>query len=126
MQKILPVLLICSILGQASVRSAWTLHYQLNRAAYIAKCENKDKPMLHCDGKCAFKKQMAAREKSNSQEPQLPDAFREIKDIQLFFEFQALEIWSIALLEQKINLPPYQAPLPDAPLEGIFRPPAAC
>ncbi len=126
MQKVLSIVLICSILSQASIRTAWTLHYQWNRATYIAKCENKDKPMLHCDGKCAFKKQMAAREKSNSKEPRLPDSFREIKDIQLFFESPLTIPVSIAQTTAKICLPPYQAYLPEAPATGIFRPPAGC
>ncbi len=125
MQRILSILLICSILGQAFLRTAWTLHYQMNRASYIALCENKDKPKLHCDGHCAFKKQMAAREGNNQKEPQLPDAFRELKDIQLFFEPQALLAFAMAPQEVATPLPPYLAYLPEAPIQGIFRPPAA-
>jgi hypothetical protein len=84
MLRFASIALILSIVGQASLRTAWALHYQLNRAAYLARCVNKDKPALHCDGKCAFMQQIKAREKSK--EPQLPKHFREIKDIQLFFD----------------------------------------
>jgi len=124
MQRFLSLLLLCGIIGQASVRTAWTLHYQWNRAAYVAQCENKDKPSLHCDGKCAFKKQMAAREKNNSKEPQLPENFHEIKDIQLFFQCPAyLNIVDTALWSA-VALPPSRVTLPDAPVADIFRPPA--
>ena len=36
------------------------LHYQLNKA-YIAAnlCENRDKPIMHCNGKCHLRKQLA-------------------------------------------------------------------
>ena len=125
MQRFLSLLLIIGILGQASIRTAWTLHYQWNRAAYIAKCENKDKPSLHCDGKCAFKKQMAAREERNSKEPQLPDHFREIKDIQLFFEPLSLDALSIVTIHERVTLPPYWVFLPESPVDRVFRPPAA-
>ncbi len=125
MQRILTSLLICGILGQASIRTVWTLQYQLNRASYVALCVNKNKPALHCDGQCAFMKQIAAREENNSKEPQLPDSFRESKDIQLFFEFQALPMLSMYKVKAAIMLPPYRIFLPDAPVKGIFRPPVA-
>jgi hypothetical protein len=124
MQRITVILLLCGIFGQVSFRTAWTLHYQWNRAVYVAKCVNKDKPSLHCDGKCAFKKQMAAREKNSNKEPQLPDNFHNIKDIQLFFEAPTTPF--IVELE-RLNLatpPPYQAVPPEAPVADIFHPPA--
>jgi hypothetical protein len=100
------------------------LHYQWNRAAYIAKCENKNKPSLHCDGKCAFKKQMAARSQNGSKAPQLPDNFREIKDLQLFFESPTILYFSFEDSSEAVALPPYWAFLPEAPIARIFRPPA--
>ena len=124
MQRFLTLLILCGILGQASVRTAWTLHYQWNRAAYMAQCENKNKPSLHCDGKCAFKKQMAAREQSNSKAPQLPESFQQIKDIQLYFETQSLPYFSNFEEPLLLGMPPYSAALPDAPVADIFRPPA--
>ncbi len=67
---------------------------------------------------------MAAREKNNSKEPQLPENFREIKDIQLFFEFlPCLNIVDTAFWSA-IALPPCRVTLPDAPVADIFRPPA--
>jgi len=124
MQRFLTFLIICGILGQATIRTAWTLHYQLNRAAYITKCVNKDKPSLHCDGKCAFKVQMAAREKSSHQEPRLPENFSDIKDIQLFFEGQAFPCFSIVEYLKSTSFPLYQAHLPEAPVSDVFRPPS--
>jgi hypothetical protein len=44
--------------------------FYLNRA-YIAKnfCVNKDKPMMHCDGKCYLSKKITAQEKQDQQSP---------------------------------------------------------
>jgi len=124
MQRFLTFLIICGILGQATIRTAWTLHYQLNRAAYLAKCVNKDKPGLHCDGQCAFKKQMEARERSQNKEPRLPENFSEIKDIQLFFEGQYLPCFSMVAYPESASFSPYQTHVPEAPASDVFRPPA--
>jgi len=124
MQRLLSILLLFGILGQATVRTAWTLHYQWNRATYIAKCENKDKPKLHCEGKCAFMKQLAAREKNNSREPQLPESFTQIRDIQLFFEpFSDLQIVGTETMA-KTRYPLYLRRMPIPPVEDVFHPPA--
>lgn len=124
MRYIAASILILTIFGQAFVRTAWVLHYQWNRAVYMERCENKLKPSLHCNGKCLLRKKMLAEYASQDPAaPQLPDSFREIKDIQLFFEpLPALltladEAW------QAVALPLYQMPVSDAPPVGVFRPP---
>src|SRR4051812_41024421 len=40
---------------------------------YIAKnlCENRDKPMMHCCGKCILKKKLQEEEKRNQEEQRL-------------------------------------------------------
>ncbi len=124
MQRYLSILLVVGIFGQASIRTAWTLHYQWNRAAYLAKCVNKDKPYLHCNGQCAFMKEVAAREQKNTQEPRLPEGFREIKDIQLFFETPVFLRFTTSQFSVALELPPYQVQIPDAPVADIFKPPA--
>lgn len=122
MRFALVIVLLCGIVGQATIRTAWTLHYQFNRAAYLAKCVNKDKPYLHCNGQCAFMKEIAAREQS--QEPQLPENFQQIKDIQLFFESAVLLPFFPEKLQPEADLPPYQWALTDPPARGLLKPPA--
>lgn len=125
MKQVFVFLLISCITGQAFVRTAWMLHYQWNRAVYLQNCENRDKADLHCDGKCYLKKQMAASENTNPQEPQLPAGFHQIKDIQLYFEPSApLPQWIAP--EWTAVLLPYTRQCPgDVPLAGVFKPPAA-
>jgi hypothetical protein len=55
------------------------IEYELNKK-YIAEvlCENKDKPEMHCNGKCHLKKQL---KKANSapeqqEQPQAPPPFK--------------------------------------------------
>lgn len=123
MLRVASIVLIFEIFGQASVRTAWALHYQLNRAAYIARCINKDKPTLHCEGKCAFMQQLREREKSN--EPQLPESFRQIKDIQLFFDSgPSLAISNPLYFANMGGAYYYLMSVTATPAADIFKPPA--
>jgi len=56
------------------------VHYEINKDEITAKyCVNKDKPQMHCCGKCLLKKKLAEQ-----QEQQKLPAFPDIKtDIQL-------------------------------------------
>lgn len=57
---IMLIIISLSVFAQGVV----VLHYYINKA-YIAKnlCENRNRPMLHCDGKCVLAKKLAAQEK---------------------------------------------------------------
>lgn len=124
MRRILSLLLIFAIFGQATIRTAWTLHYQWNRAQYMEHCINKARPNLHCNGQCGFMKQIAAQEKKRGKEPQLPENFSEIKDIQLFFESAFFPYIPVPEPLDWVALPPYGMFVPEAPVTDIFRPPA--
>jgi hypothetical protein len=127
MKRYLILLMVGCISAQSFVRTAWTLHYQWNRAVYLKNCENRDKSDMHCDGKCYLKKQMAASENGDPKAPELPSGFRQIKDVQLFFEdAEPVTIVAIAPAEAGRSLPPFAAyRLPTPPLAGVFKPPAA-
>ncbi|HAD13987.1 MAG TPA: hypothetical protein DCF33_16300 [Saprospirales bacterium] len=122
MRFVFLILLLSGIVGQATIRTAWTIHYQMNRAEYLARCVNKDKPSLHCNGQCAFMKEIAAREKS--QEPQLPENFQQIKDIQLFFVSAIFPY--LTPDTDCLKSIPLSAPwaLMEPPAHGIIKPPA--
>lgn len=126
MKQVLAFFLIFCISGQAFIRTAWTLHYQWDRALYLKNCENRDKPNQHCDGKCYLKKKMAVSENNNPKEPLLPQGFREIKDIQVYFESYDLFPYFTDETERLVPLPPFTNRfLADVPEAGIFKPPAA-
>jgi len=44
-----------------------TLQFKLNQDFFIEICENKDKPEMHCNGKCHLKKQIQEHEKKESE-----------------------------------------------------------
>ena len=125
MKQIFGLFLACCILGQASVRTFWVMHYQWNRAVYLAHCENKNKPDLHCDGKCYLKKKMEVKQDNDPKEPRLPESFHQIKDLQLFFE-EGAELQNLAeVLSPILSFPVFRAFYEDVPGTRLLKPPAA-
>lgn len=54
------VLLILTLGFQCLVKLGLITFYQLNKTYIInALCENKDKPKMHCEGKCFLKKHLS-------------------------------------------------------------------
>jgi len=68
--RLLAILLICSLFAENISRLLVTAAFELNQQ-YIAEyfCVNKDKPMLHCDGKCYLARKLKeAEEKEKKSE----------------------------------------------------------
>lgn len=110
--------LLCANLSNAFVY----LGFEVNQK-YIAKelCENKDKPQMHCNGKCyLMKKLKQAQEKEQKQErqsqkPQVQDA---IVSTALVFK-------QYAFAEIKFHVP-FSTGMPQSIKNSIFHPPQEC
>ncbi len=80
MKSILIGLIIVGLFLQAFNKVGILVSYQINKE-YISKnlCENRDKPLLHCNGKCHLAKQLQKADsedtKNGSQRNNLQDAF---------------------------------------------------
>jgi len=63
LNKLLSISILIAFLFQAGVKTGVMLWYQANKA-YIGKelCENRDRPQLHCDGKCILAKKLKKAE----------------------------------------------------------------
>lgn len=46
------------------------LNYYTNTASYAKNCENKARPMLHCNGKCQLMKKLKQEENKDKQNPE--------------------------------------------------------
>jgi hypothetical protein len=67
MRAFLAILLACAFLLQPASKLLILAHYELNRE-FIAQnlCENRSKPMLHCNGKCHLKKQLQKEDRKET------------------------------------------------------------
>ena len=68
-RSVLTYLLLISVALQPFSREVTIMSFELNRE-YIIKnlCENRDRPQLHCDGKCFLAKKLAAQQKQQDKE----------------------------------------------------------
>jgi hypothetical protein len=72
MHKIAATILLIAFLGQTFDQGFCYVGYVINKAEYMRNCENKYRPMLHCNGKCQLMKKMEAqRKKDEQQAPEL-------------------------------------------------------
>jgi hypothetical protein len=68
-RKIISFLLLLLFAASTINRTIILLEYYTNRALYVKNCENKDRPTLHCLGKCQVIKKLAEEEKKDQQNP---------------------------------------------------------
>jgi len=122
MKKVFALILLLCFTAQVFNQAAILVSFYLNRA-YISKnlCENRYRPMLHCDGKCILAKKMKQQEKREQQNP-------EIK-LQNKAEVISSRSFFTLTLTVPISLPPVYGFLPgvktiDRP-SSIFHPPGA-
>ncbi len=51
---------------QSFYRSIMAVEYQIHLPDYLAKCINKDRPQLHCDGQCVLMQKIKEKEKEET------------------------------------------------------------
>ena len=87
MNRIIALILFLAFIVQSFDGAFITINYYLNSSAYAKNCENKNKPMLHCNGKCQLVKKLQQEENNKS----FPDRRSENKsEIMLYSKFLVL------------------------------------
>src|SRR5690606_6824622 len=59
-------ILLVALTLQSSYRSIMAVEYQIHLPEYLAKCINKDRPQLHCNGQCVLMKKIEEKEKEET------------------------------------------------------------
>jgi len=119
LNRVTSIVLLVALLSANFSRLFVYAGFELNKK-YIATqlCENRDKPLLHCDGKCYFmKKVKQAQEKDKSNERETQKS--------LFQEVFVKSSSSIKFFSQVVStvFTPYQV-LKATPFSGVvFHPP---
>jgi hypothetical protein len=122
LKKIFAILLLFAFTLQCFSNFLIVIGFYANQK-YIAAtiCENRYKPMLHCNGKCILAKKLRQEEKKNSQDPERkPDIKNEIISSRSFFASHPFVPTSISY-----KLIPRVADLPTDHYTEIFHPPSA-
>lgn len=74
--KLLALLLWVVFFWQFVFQFAYTVYWKVNQTALAELyCENKDKPIMHCNGNCYLKKQL---EKAENKKKEFPDVLKKL------------------------------------------------
>ena len=92
---------------------------------YISKvlCENKTKPMMHCNGKCHLMKELAKA--ADTEKPASSDkkGYPSILEILFFQDINSFKIASICFFDKKNKTTALSNFYSSSHLESLFRPP---
>lgn len=97
--------------------------FELNKK-YIAAtlCENRDKPWLHCNGKCYFVKKIKQAQENERREAAKDNLNR--LEVSFFQEpFTLVFIEPVILEDNKSHFPQYTYQYTNPYIDTIFRPP---
>ena len=110
------------VLAQTSLRFGWTVYYYARKTTFVQQCVNRDKPQLHCDGKCVLMQRLKSEDEQRN--PMMPDLLRNMADEVLFFEQIDVFHLSGRMYPLERSQPVcYEETRPEAPAPGIFKPP---
>jgi hypothetical protein len=76
LRQITAILFLFIFSGQIFNGTVIVLDYYLNTSSFARNCENKARPLMHCNGKCQMMKRLKDQEQK---EQQLPERKGEIK-----------------------------------------------
>jgi hypothetical protein len=103
------------------------LDYEL-RKEYIIKvyCVNKDRPELHCDGKCYLAEKIA-QSKERDEKQAMNSFLTQVFSMESFTEFPdfSLSLITIEFSSEKEDNFSYKAPFSNPPFASFFTPPRA-
>jgi len=122
--KVIAILLLFLLNIPLFSRWSFVVYYQVNKS-YIAKelCINRNKPQLHCEGKCFLAKKLKAAEEK--EQKATSEKLEKMPEIVLFFDNSHVDLSGLSSFEEfpKHHSFSYLEPSYGSPLLGIFQPP---
>jgi hypothetical protein len=99
------------------------IEYMINYE-YISTvlCENKAKPIMHCNGKCHLMKELAKANENDKSDSSDKKGNTPVVEILFFQEINAISFFSSSLDKEKMN-DNYSNLYSNMNLENLFRPP---
>jgi len=95
--------------------------YYINTPAYAINCINKNKPQMHCNGKCYLSKKITEQQKKDHSPVSTTEKF----DVQGYFLPVKIEVPTSFIILSKTTHLIQKPDLASAKVHSIFHPPAA-
>ncbi len=96
------------------------MDYEIHLPDYIAKCINKDRPELHCNGQCELMKKVREQEKETSKKNLL---VYEYSSLYLHKDYIRLDYQHINPENKVNNFTPYLVDYSFTQIHSLLRPP---
>jgi hypothetical protein len=92
---------------------------------YISKvlCENKAKPIMHCNGKCHLMKELAKAAENEKPASSDKKGYSPVLEVLFFQEIKTFSVASVSFLDKENNSNTYSNLYSNSHLEFLFRPP---
>ena len=121
LKQFILLFLITAFAVQTFDRAMIVFNYYSNTAAFAKNCENKAKPMLHCNGRCQMLKRLKQEENKDKQNPERRS---DNKDEVLFCSKNQLN-WQQYLTSIEITYPHFNTSITKDISVDFFQPPQA-
>lgn len=121
--------MISLFVSNTLIKAGLFINYQINKAEITRKyCENKAKPMLHCNGKCYLAKQLAKEQAKEEQSNKIDFGKSKIETSEFTLDQQSFfETFTVDLANQPSSKKDfyYAVVWSDKHTDAIFHPPTA-
>ena len=105
---------------QSFYRNIMFMEYQIHLPEYLAKCINKDKPELHCNGQCVFMEKIKEKEQKETKKNLV---VYEYSALYVHKEYSTLTLYQPNEVISEISFSPYLNNYGFEYNTSIFRPP---
>ncbi len=105
-------------------RAVIVFDYYANTTSFAKSCENKARPMMHCNGKCQMMKKLQEEEKKDQQSPERKSENKAETTLSTKSFFATQLMRAETFLEVELASPHSQGKAIDRSL-ALFRPPKA-
>jgi len=115
------ILFLTAFLLQVFQQNVLVLDYTFNTAAFAKACENKPRPVMHCNGKCQLMKKLQEEEKKEQQNPgHKAENKNDVASVQTSFA----TLPQLSLTASLTHHPHFLTAYPRGTSFDIFRPPS--
>lgn len=125
MKQFASISFILLLTWQLFFSAGFTIYWKINQT-FIAKtlCENRDKPQMHCNGKCYLYKQLKKAEEAENAKNSLPTSIPKFKSIDnfVFQNYDWKPYFTLVTAIQNTNAN-YSSNLLIGHQNSLFRPP---
>lgn len=124
LKRIVAILAIFSFLAKDIASFSWDVWFYINQSEIAReKCENKAKPMLHCNGKCYLTKQLKKLEQKEQDHNTKRNPFFQVEKSQLFAYLSVSEVEVHCFFSEEKPFLDYRNSFSEYNQTEIFHPP---